>query len=105
MNGIFEVDFSKDIKIQGIPCPCASLEKKGALCFDTSIGQGGTTAWKMCGFDKSTSFCLIFDIVKKESSDHSSGQMRLRATTLSRRWVIGLGKWKQWLDKNLPLEH
>ena len=84
--------------------------QKGALCSDTSVGQGGTTAWKMCGLDKSTSLCLIFDIVKKESSDvigqaannqfyfqfltyyqHSSGQMRLRATTLSRRWVTGPG--------------
>ncbi|KVH97189.1 Gelsolin domain-containing protein [Cynara cardunculus var. scolymus] len=113
-NGIFEVNFSKDIKIQGVLGPCASLEKKGPLCSDTTIGQGGTTAWKMCGLDKSTSLCLIFDIVKKENPDigyeciwlasgtsidllhiicssyqHSNGQMRLRATTLSRRWVTG----------------
>nr|KAJ0185085.1 hypothetical protein LSAT_V11C900482350 [Lactuca sativa] len=27
--------------LQGILGPCASLEKKGALCSDTSIGQGG----------------------------------------------------------------
>ncbi|KAJ0837017.1 putative protein transport protein Sec23 [Helianthus annuus] len=108
-NGIFEVNFSKDIKIQGVLGPCASLEKKGPLCSDTTIGQGGTTAWKMCGLDKSTSLCLIFDIVKKETPDvigqandqfyfqfltyyqHSNGQMRLRATTLSRRWVTGPG--------------
>ncbi|KAL8227966.1 hypothetical protein R6Q57_015550 [Mikania cordata] len=109
-NGIFEVNFSKDIKIQGVLGPCASLDKKGPLCSDTTIGQGGTTAWKMCGLDKSTSLCLIFDIVKKETPDvigqaandqfyfqfltyyqHSNGQMRLRATTLSRRWVTGPG--------------
>ncbi|CAH1417737.1 unnamed protein product [Lactuca virosa] len=101
-SGIFEVNFSKEIKIQGILGPCASLDK---------YWSRGTTTWKMCGLDKSTSLCLIFDIVKKESSDvigqaannqfyfqfltyyqHSSGQMRLRATTLSRRWVTG------WLD-------
>ncbi|GJU13051.1 transport protein Sec23-like protein [Tanacetum coccineum] len=68
-NGIFEVNFSKDIRIQGILGPCASLEKKGPLSSDTTIGQGGTTAWKMCGLDKSTSLCLIFDIVKKENPD------------------------------------
>lgn len=109
-NGIFEISCSKDIKIQGIIGPCASLEKKGPLCSETVIGQGNTTAWKMCGLDKTTSLCLIFDVVKKECSDaiaqsennqfyfqfltyyqHGSGQMRLRATTLSRRWIAGPG--------------
>ncbi|XP_071931547.1 protein transport protein SEC23 C-like isoform X2 [Coffea arabica] len=109
-NGIFEVNCSKDIKIQGIIGPCASLDKKGPLASENVIGQGNTTAWKMCGLDKTTSLCLFFDIVKKESPDaiaqsannlfyfqfltyyqHSSGQMRLRATTISRRWVAGPG--------------
>ncbi|XP_062154678.1 protein transport protein SEC23 C [Alnus glutinosa] len=109
-NGIFEINCSKDIKVQGIIGPCASLEKKGPLCSDTVVGQGNTTAWKMCGLDKATSLCLIFEIVKKESPDatiqstsnqfyfqfltyyqHNSGQMRLRVTTLSRRCVAGPG--------------
>ncbi|GLT89308.1 hypothetical protein SLE2022_072950 [Rubroshorea leprosula] len=109
-NGIFEISCSKDIKVQGILGPCASLEKKGPLCSDTIIGQGNTTAWKMCGLDKATSLCLVFEIVKKDIPDaavqspsnqfyfqfltyyqHSSGEMRLRVTTLSRRWVAGPG--------------
>ncbi|KAM1140156.1 protein transport protein SEC23-like isoform X1 [Malus sylvestris] len=109
-NGIFEINFSKDVKVQGIIGPCASLEKKGPLCSDAVVGQGSTSAWKMCGLDKATSLCLIFEIVKKEIPDatvqptsnqfyfqfltyyqHSSGQMRLRVTTLSRRWVAGPG--------------
>ncbi|KAL1540031.1 Protein transport protein S23 C [Salvia divinorum] len=109
-NGIFEINCSKDIKIQGIIGPCASLDKKGPLCSETVIGQGNTTAWKLCGLDKNTSLCIIFDVAKKESPDivsqsannqfyfqfltyyqHSNGQMRLRATTLSRRWVAGPG--------------
>ncbi|KAF2291658.1 hypothetical protein GH714_027935 [Hevea brasiliensis] len=109
-NGIFEINSSKDIKVQGIIGPCASLEKKGPLCSDTVIGQGNTSAWKMCGLDKATTLCIIFEIVKKDSPDdsvqpssnqfyfqfltyyqHSSGQMRLRVTTLSRRWVAGPG--------------
>ncbi|GJY94161.1 transport protein Sec23-like protein [Tanacetum coccineum] len=93
MSGIFEVNFSKDIRIQGILGPCASLEKKGPLCSDTTIGQGGTAAWKIY--------------------QHSSGNMRLRATTLSRRWVTGPGNIQakaaavaefdpiRWLDKTL----
>ncbi|KAA8515763.1 hypothetical protein F0562_018626 [Nyssa sinensis] len=109
-NGIFEVNCSKDIKVQGVIGPCASLEKKGPLCSESVVGQGNTVAWKMCGLDKATSLCLIFEIVKKDSPDaigqsannqfyfqfltyyqHTSGQMRLRATTLSRRWVAGAG--------------
>ncbi|KAK2406064.1 Protein transport protein S23 C [Trifolium repens] len=109
-NGIFEVNCSKDIKVQGIIGPCASLEKKSPLCSDVVIGQGGTSAWKMCGLDKSTSLCLFFDIVRKETPDatmqstsnqfyfqfltyyqNNSGQMRFRVTTLSRRWVAGPG--------------
>ncbi|WVZ17690.1 hypothetical protein V8G54_010672 [Vigna mungo] len=107
-SGIFEINCSKDLKIQGIIGPCASLEKKGPLCSDVVIGQGGTSAWKMCGLDKSTSLCLFFDVVRKESPDaaiqatsnqfyfqfltyyqNNKGQMRLRVTTLSRRWIAG----------------
>ncbi|XP_059312054.1 protein transport protein SEC23 C [Lycium ferocissimum] len=109
-NGIFEVNCSKDVKVQGVIGPCASLEKKGPLCSEVVVGQGNTTAWKMCGLDKTTTFCLIFEVAKKESPDaiaqsanpqfyfqfltyyqHPSGQMRLRVTTLSRRWVAGPG--------------
>ncbi|XVE90922.1 hypothetical protein DITRI_Ditri20bG0114800 [Diplodiscus trichospermus] len=109
-NGIFEINCSKDIKVQGILGPCASLEKKGPLCSDTIIGQGSTSAWKMCGLDQATSLCLIFEIAKKDIPDatvqsssnqiyfqfltyyqNSAGEMRLRVTTLSRRWVAGPG--------------
>ncbi|KAG8087409.1 hypothetical protein GUJ93_ZPchr0010g9914 [Zizania palustris] len=109
-NGIFEVNCSKDVKIQGILGPCTSLEKRSPLSSDTVVGQGSTSAWKMCGLDRKTSICLVFDISKTDGPDaigqstsnqfyfqfltyyqHHEGQMRLRATTLSRRWVAGSG--------------
>lgn len=109
-NGIFELNCSKDIKVQGIIGPCASVDRKGPLCSETVVGQGNTTAWKMCGLDKSTSLCIVFDIAKKDVPEviaqttnnqfyfqfltyyqHNNGQMRLRVTTLSRRWVAGPG--------------
>ncbi|CAN8283813.1 unnamed protein product [Cochlearia groenlandica] len=115
--GIFEINCSKDIKVQGIIGPCASLEKKGPLCSNTGIGQGHTSAWKMCGLDKNTSICLVFEIAKRETSDivlqsqsnqfyfqfltyyqHSNGQTRLRATTLSRRWVMGTESLQEWTN-------
>ncbi|KAK3121955.1 hypothetical protein QOZ80_8BG0663240 [Eleusine coracana subsp. coracana] len=109
-NGIFEINCSKDVKIQGIIGPCTSLEKKSPLSSNTVVGQGNTSAWKMCGLDRKTSLCLLFDIAKKDGPDavdqstsnqfyfqfltyyqHHEGQMRLRITTLSRKWVAGSG--------------
>ncbi|KAK3133536.1 hypothetical protein QOZ80_6AG0537780 [Eleusine coracana subsp. coracana] len=109
-NGILEINCSKDVKVQGIIGPCTSLEKKSPLSSDTVIGQGNTSAWKMCGLDRKTSLCFIYDIAKKDGPDavgqstsnqfyfqfltyyqHNEGQMRLRSTTISRRWVSGPG--------------
>ncbi|TKY47800.1 transport protein Sec23A [Spatholobus suberectus] len=104
-NGTLEINCSKEIKIQGIIGPCTSLEKKGPSVADTVIGEGNTTAWKMCGLDKSTCLTVMFDL---SSSDHSNtpgavnpqlylqfltsyqgpdGQSVLRVTTVTRRWV------------------
>ncbi|KAK1294638.1 Protein transport protein Sec24-like [Acorus calamus] len=68
-NGIFEVNCSKDVKVQGIIGPCTSLEKKGPLSSDTVVGQGNTSAWKLCGLDKATTMCIFFEIAKKEGPD------------------------------------
>ncbi|KAF3498084.1 hypothetical protein DY000_02057265 [Brassica cretica] len=63
--GIFEINCSKGVKVQGIIGPCASLEKKGPLCSDTGIGQGHTSAWKMCGLVADQSVLLpVFNIVR-----------------------------------------
>ncbi|KAJ6844714.1 protein transport protein SEC23 [Iris pallida] len=103
-NGTLEIICSKDIKIQGIIGPCTSLEKKGASCADTVIGQGNTTSWKMCGLDRSTSLTVFFDVAPSDKSQqgipnpqlyiqfltnyqNSEGQTRLRVTTITRKWV------------------
>ncbi|CAI9777007.1 unnamed protein product [Fraxinus pennsylvanica] len=103
-NGTLEINCSKDIKIQGIIGSCTSLEKKGPAVANTVIGQGNTTAWKMCGLDRNTCMTVFFDISSNEKSDPSGmnpqlyiqfitsyqspeGQTRLRATTVTRRWV------------------
>ncbi|KAG9446023.1 hypothetical protein H6P81_012151 [Aristolochia fimbriata] len=104
-NGTLDIFCSKDIKIQGIIGPCTSLEKKGPACADTVIGQGNTTSWKMCGLDKSTRLTVFFDISPSDRSTSPAtpsqqlylqfatsyqspeGQMRLRVTTITRRWA------------------
>lgn len=104
-NGSLEINCSKDIKIQGIIGPCTSLEKKGPVVADTVIGEGGTTAWKMCGLDKSTCLTVFFDLSSSDRSNtpgtvnpllylqfltsyqNPEGQLMLRVTTVSRRWI------------------
>ncbi|KAI5062996.1 hypothetical protein GOP47_0021543 [Adiantum capillus-veneris] len=104
-NGIFEVNCSSDLKVQGIIGPCASLNKKGLCSSDTVIGQGNTTAWKLSGLDKSTTLSLFFEVVTRELPDavfptiqqfyfqfvtyyqHEGENMRMRSSTITRRWV------------------
>ncbi|XP_054821521.1 protein transport protein SEC23 E-like [Prosopis cineraria] len=104
-NGTLEINCSKEIRIQGIIGPCTSLEKKGPSVADTVIGEGNTTAWKMCGLDKSTCLTVLFDLSATDRSSTSGavnpqlylqfltsyqgpdGQLVLRVTTVTRRWV------------------
>ncbi|KAI7741624.1 hypothetical protein M8C21_017633 [Ambrosia artemisiifolia] len=103
-NGTLEINCSKDIKIQGIIGPCTSLDKKGPAVASTTIGQGNTTAWKLCGLDKDTCLTVFFDISSSDkdpsgnvnpqlyiqtvtSYQTADGQSKLRVTTITRRWV------------------
>ncbi|KAK7379615.1 hypothetical protein VNO80_05079 [Phaseolus coccineus] len=104
-NGTLEINCSKEIKIQGVIGPCTSLEKKGPSVADSVIGEGNTTAWKMCGLDKSTCLTVMFDLSSSDrantpgavnpqlylqfltSYQDPSGQSVLRVTTVTRRWV------------------
>ncbi|KAF4357072.1 hypothetical protein CsatB_025331 [Cannabis sativa] len=104
-NGTLQINCSKDIKIQGIIGPVTSLEKKGPSVADTTIGEGNTTEWKMCGLDKSTCLTVFFDLSSSDRSNtpgavnpqlylqfltryqNTDGQMMLRVTTVSRAWI------------------
>ena len=43
--------------------------QKGPNVADTVIGEGNTTAWKMCGLDKSTCLTVLFDLSSTERSN------------------------------------
>ena len=105
-NGEIEINCSKEVKVQGAIGPCASLERKGVSTSDVVVGQGGTTVWKMCGIDRSTTLAFFFEVnpVTQGSNggaapvrpqfylqfitqyQHSDGQLRLRVGTVTRRW-------------------
>ncbi|KAA3484072.1 protein transport protein SEC23-like [Gossypium australe] len=104
-NGMLEISFSKEIKVQGIIGPCISLEKKGPNVSDTVIGEGNTTTWKMCGLDKSTCLTVIFDLSSTDQSNvpetvnpqfylqfltsyqDPEGKTLIRVTTVTRQWL------------------
>jgi protein transport protein SEC23 len=103
-NGEIELNCSKDIKVQGAIGPCASMGKKGISTSDTVVGQGGTTVWKMCGVDRSTTLAFFFEVNPTTQGSgaqlggkpfslqfvtqyqHSDGQPRLRVVTVTRQF-------------------
>ena len=115
-GGIFEVITSRDVRTAGCVGPCAALDKKtlpGAVA-DSSIGSGGTTAWKLCSLTNDTSLAVYFEVANAGGKEGSAGtvppsqqqqqfflqfvtmstngvtgETRLRVTTTTRRWTDG----------------
>ncbi len=97
-----EVQTSPEFAVMGALGPCTSLKKASSSVAESSIGEGGTSAWAMGGVDPGTTIALYFDITNNESSpippgkrrflqlvtryQHSSGRYRLRVTTHGGMW-------------------
>ncbi|KVH90917.1 Sec23/Sec24 beta-sandwich [Cynara cardunculus var. scolymus] len=95
-NGMLEINCSKDIKIQGIIGSCTSLEKKGPSVASTVIGQGNTTAWRLCGLDKNT--CLT-ELVQGFDQEAAAVVMaRLTSYKMESEETFDATRW---LDRNL----
>nr|CAD7426568.1 unnamed protein product [Timema monikensis] len=102
-NGTLEVKCSREVKVSGAIGPCVSLNVKGPAVSDTEIGLGGTCQWKYCTFNPNTTCALFFEVVNQHSApipqggrgclqfitqyQHSSGQRRIRVTTIARNWA------------------
>jgi len=100
-----EVLTSREFKVCGAIGPCSSLQKKTPSVAETEIGLGGTSAWKFCALDSSTTVAVYFEVVNQHSTpipagqqryvqfvtqyQHFSGQIRLRVTTLAGNWTDG----------------
>lgn len=98
-----EVKTSRELKVSGAIGPSVSLGVKGQSVSDTEIGLGGTCQWKMCGLYPTTSLGIFFEVVNQHNApipqggrgylqfitqyQHSSGQRRVRVTTVARNWA------------------
>ncbi|XP_045502366.1 protein transport protein Sec23A isoform X2 [Colias croceus] len=102
-NGTMEVKCSRELKISGAIGSCVSLNVKGPCVSDQEVGMGNTCQWKMCTFTPSTTMAIFFEVVNQHAApvpqggrgcvqfitnyQHSSGQRRIRVTTIARNWA------------------
>ncbi|XP_052057869.1 protein transport protein Sec23A-like isoform X1 [Mytilus californianus] len=98
-----EVKTSKELKVSGAIGPCVSLGVKGASVSDTEMGLGGTSQWKLCGLYPNLTLAFFFEVVNQHNApipqggrgyiqfitqyQHSSGQRRIRVSTVARNWA------------------
>lgn len=98
-----EVKTSRELKVSGAIGPCVSLGVKGPSVSDTEMGLGGTCQWKLCGLYSNTTLAIMFEVVNQHNApipqggrgyiqfisqyQHSSGQRRVRVTTVARNWA------------------
>ena len=91
-------------KVSGAIGACYSANKKDSSgVSDMEIGIGGTTAWKFCAMGPNTTASVFFEVVNQHGApipqggrgciqfitqyQHSSGQRRVRVTTVARNWA------------------
>lgn len=102
LNGMLEVEVSRDLKVCGMIGTGQASRPKNASVSDLEIGCSGTTGWKVCGIDPHTTHAIYFEVQNQSDVgtshggaprgyvqlstryQHSSGQLRLRVTTACR---------------------
>ena len=103
-NASLEVKCSRELKISGAIGALHSLNRKdSSTVSDMEIGLGGTCAWKFCALGPNTTTSVFFEVVNQHGApipqggrgciqfitqyQHSSGQRRVRVTTIARNWA------------------
>ncbi|KAH8113783.1 copii coat protein [Phellopilus nigrolimitatus] len=102
-NGTFDVQTTKELKVSGLIGHAISSGKKSACVGETEIGIGQTSAWKICTLTPRTAAGVYFEVVTPAGQplqpgsrgliqfvthyQHSSGQQRLRVTTIARNFA------------------
>lgn len=97
------VQTTKELKVSGLIGHAISTGKKSTCVGETEIGIGQTSAWKLNTINPHTSEAVYFEVVTPAGQplqqgsrgliqfvthyQHSSGQMRLRVTTIARNFA------------------
>uniref|UniRef100_A0AAX7TYF4 Protein transport protein SEC23 n=1 Tax=Astatotilapia calliptera TaxID=8154 RepID=A0AAX7TYF4_ASTCA len=102
-GGVLEVKTSRELKVSGAIGPCVSLNSKSPCVSENELGIGGTSQWKVCGLNPSTTLGIYFEVVNQHNApvpqggrgavqfvtqyQHSNTQRRIRVTTIARNWA------------------
>uniref|UniRef100_A0A669DZL7 Protein transport protein SEC23 n=1 Tax=Oreochromis niloticus TaxID=8128 RepID=A0A669DZL7_ORENI len=102
-GGVLEVKTSRELKVCGAIGPCVSLNSKSPCVSENELGIGGTSQWKVCGLNPSTTLGIYFEVVNQHNApvpqggrgavqfvtqyQHSNTQRRIRVTTIARNWA------------------
>ncbi|KAI6029823.1 hypothetical protein PISMIDRAFT_592982 [Pisolithus microcarpus 441] len=102
-NATFDVQTTKELKVSGLIGHAISAGKKSACVGETEIGIGQTSAWRLNAITPRTSTAVYFEVVTPAGQalqpgsrgliqfvthyQHSSGQQRLRVTTIARNFA------------------
>jgi len=102
-NAVVEVKTSREIKVSGCLGPCVSMNNKAPNVGETEVGVSGTSQWKFCSLTPNTTPVIVLEIVNQHGApipqggrgclqfitqyQHSSGQKRVRVTTIARNWA------------------
>ncbi|CAB4375687.1 protein transporter SEC23 [Rhizophagus irregularis] len=104
-NATIDVQTTREMRVCGLIGHAISANKKSASVAETEIGIANTSAWKMCGINPKTTVAVYFEVVSQHGQplqpgsrgliqflthyQHSSGQFRLRVTTVARNFAEG----------------
>jgi len=98
-----EIKASRELRVQGAIGHSVSMNCKGPTVSENEIGIGGTTAWKLCGLNDTSTLAFFLEVVNQHQApipqggrgciqfithyQHSSGLRKVRVTTLARNWA------------------
>lgn len=98
-----EIKTSRELRVQGAIGHAVSMNVKGPTVSENEIGIGGTTAWKLCGLNDTSTLAFFLEVVNQHQApipqggrgciqfithyQHSSGLRKVRVTTLARNWA------------------
>ncbi|KAG9300734.1 hypothetical protein G9A89_023532 [Geosiphon pyriformis] len=104
-NATLDVQTTRELKVCGLIGQAISANKKSPSVAETEIGIANTSAWKMCGITPKSTSAVYFEVVSQHGQplqpgsrgliqfvthyQHSSGQFRLRVTTVARNFAEG----------------
>ncbi|KAI8069632.1 protein transporter SEC23 [Gongronella butleri] len=106
-NATMDVQTSRELKVCGTIGHVISANKRTTSVGETEIGIGNTSSWKMCSITPNTTYGVYFEVVNQPTAtltpgargliqfvtqyQHSSGQYKLRVTTVARNFADGQG--------------